>query len=411
VVVVGASVAGVGVARGLRAEGYAGEVVLVGGEPERPYDKPPLSKQVLCGEWEAARASLLTTDEADEHALDVRLGVEAEHLDVAEKQVLLADASRIPYDACVIATGAAARPSPWPEADGVHVLRTLRDSLRIRERLRDGGDVAVVGGGFIGAEVASSARSLGLEVTVIDPLTLPMENAVGVQAARLFTELAVRNGVDLRLGHGVEAIDGMAGDLHLRLTDGSVVRAAIAIVGIGALPNDGWLAASGLLIDDGVLCDEFCRALGGSDVYAAGDVARWRHPGRGGPVRVEHWTNAVQQAACVAHNVAHPEDLRPYAPVAYVWTDQFGWRFQIVGQPGDGERHELVGDLGEERPRAAVLSSDAAGRLAGALTVNWPHALAECRRAVAAGAETDAVAEVLRRQPAAAAPRQTPPVG
>jgi phthalate 3,4-dioxygenase ferredoxin reductase subunit len=389
VVVVGASVAGVAVARGLRAEGYEREIVLLGAESDWPYDKPPLSKQLLSGEWDAEQTALLTSGQAQELALDVRLGRRAEALDVAAQEVVLGDGGRVAYDACVVATGSSARPSPWPERPGVHVLRTLQDALAIRERFAAGGSVAIVGGGFIGAEVASSARARDLQVTIVDPLELPMERVVGRAAALVFTELAARNGIDLRLGHGVEAIEGTVGALTLRLTDGSTVRADTAVVGIGALPNDGWLSSSGLLVDNGLVCDELCRAAGADDVFAAGDVARWQHPGEGGLVRVEHWTNAVDQAGCVAHNVAHPDDPRPYAAVPYVWTDQHGWKFQIAGHPEHGARHEVIGELDAERPRAAMLVADAGGTLTGAVTLNWPRALAECRRGIAAGIPAD----------------------
>jgi phthalate 3,4-dioxygenase ferredoxin reductase subunit len=219
-------------------------------------------------------------------------------------------------------------------------------------------------------------------VTVIDPLELPMERVVGFEGARLFADLATRHGIGLRLGYGVEAIDGEAGDLTVTLTDGSTVNAATAVIGIGAVPNDGWLASSGLLVDNGLVCDELCRAVGAEDVYAAGDVARWHHAGERADVRVEHWTNAVDQAGFVAHNLAHPDDPRRYAPSQYVWTDQHSWKFQIAGHPERGSRHELIGDLAAEKPRAALLYEDPDGRLVGALTVNWPRALAECRRSM-----------------------------
>ena len=222
-----------------------------------------------------------------------------------------------------------------------------------------------------------------------------MERLVGAAAAQLFTGLAERNGVELFLGRGVEAIDGTAGALTVRLTDGSSVEAATAVIGIGAVPNDGWLASSGLLVENGVVCDELCRAAGAHDVYAAGDIARWRTPREPEPVRVEHWTNAVDQAGCVAHNIVHPGDPRPYAPVPYVWTDQYGWKFQIAGEPVRAVGHEVVGDLAAERPRAALLYEDGDGRLAGAVTVNWPRALAECRRGVADGVDKDTAARSL----------------
>jgi len=406
VVIVGASVAGVAVARALRAEGYDREIVLLGAEADWPYDKPPLSKEVLCGHSDRVRTSLITRDEARELAIDVHLGLAAEELDIAEREVVLADGERFGYGACVIATGATPRPSPWPLRLGVHELRTVRDSLAIRERFLAGGPVAVVGGGFIGSEVASSARTLGLPVTILDPLEAPMERLVGAAAARLFTDLAGRHVTELRLGHGVVAIEGTAGELTVRLTDGSTVKAATAVIGIGVLPNDGWLASSGLLLDNGVVCDEFCRAVGAEDVFAAGDVARWHHLEQAAPERVEHWTNAVDQAGFVAHNIAHPDDQRPYAPIPYVWTDQYGWKFQIVGHPESVSCHEVVGDLTVERPRAALVYADAGGRLVGALTVNWPRALADLRRGIADGVNAEGAARALAER-ATAGPVKT----
>lgn len=406
VVIVGASVAGVAVARALRSDGYNRHIVLLGAELDWPYDKPPLSKQVLTGEWDVARTSLLTPDEARELELDVRLGLRAESLDVAERQVVFNDGTRIGYDACVIATGCAARPSPWGERPGVHVLRTLEDALAIRGAFARGGRVAVVGGGFIGSEVASSARALGLETTVIDPLELPMERLIGTTAANVFVDLAQRNGVDLRLGHGVEAIDSRGGAHVVRLADGSEIKATTVVVGIGAVANDGWLASSGLLVENGIVCDEFCRALGADQVYAAGDVARWRHPYEEEPVRIEHWTNAVDQAGVVAHNVAYPDEPRTYAPIEYVWTDQHGWKFQIVGRPVTGVGEEIVGDLSAERPRAAIVYEAEGGGLAGAVTVNWPRALAECRRGLADSVPAASTVRSLSYQAAAVAARR-----
>ena len=394
--IVGASVAGVAAARALRAEGYQRDLVLIGDEPDWPYDRPPLSKQVLSGQWDAAQTTLLTPNDAKELSIDVHLGVPAGALQLERKEVVLSNGSRVPYSACVIATGSSPRPSPWPEPSGVHVLRTLRDALAIRDRFLSAESVAIVGGGFIGAEVASSARALGLTVTIIDPLRLPMERVAGSTGAGLFTDLATRNGIELRLGRGVVAIDGAQGDLTLRLSDGTTVEVDTAVVGIGAVPNDRWLAASGVVVRDGIVCDEFCRAVGTQDVYAAGDVARWHHPHESAEVRVEHWTNAVEQAACVARNLVHADDPRPYAPVPYVWTGQHGCMFQIIGHPETARRHDIVGDLSAENPRAALIYGYPDGRLAGALTVNWPRALAACRRGIVDRTDSMSVVEALR---------------
>jgi phthalate 3,4-dioxygenase ferredoxin reductase subunit len=395
VVVVGSSVGGVRTAQALRSEGFDGRVVLVGEEARLPYDKPPLSKQFLAGSWDDERVALLTRAAADAARIELRLGVAAQRLDVAGRQVVLADGERLDYDAVVIATGAAARPSPWGPRSGVHVVRTLGDSESLQADLRRDGHVVVVGGGFIGAEVAATARSLGREVTVVDPLSVPIGRVVGAEVGAHFAELHRRHGVATRFGTGVESVEGEAGDLRVVLTDGTELTAATVVVGIGATPNDGWLADSGLLVENGVVCDEYSRAVDTPAVFAVGDVARWFHPDHGEHTRVEHWTNAVDQAVCVAHNIGHPDDLRAYRPVEYVWSDQYDWKIQIVGRPHRATEHHLVGDPATDRPRFAVLYRGRDGELTAAVTVNWPKALVTCRRLIAAGATSaDAMAQV-----------------
>lgn len=395
-VVVGASVGGVRAAQALRSEGFDGRVVLVGAESHLPYDKPPLSKQFLAGEWGLDKVLLLTAEKAAEAGIELRLGAPATRLDVAARRLLLADGETLAYDKLVVATGASARPSPWRPDSGVHVVRTLDDSRRLAEALQQDGPVVVVGGGFIGAEVAATARGLGREVTLVDPMPTPIGRVVGPEIGSLFTELHHRHGAATRFGVGVEEVAGVAGDLSVGLTDGSRLRAATVVVGIGAIPNDGWLADSGIPVENGVLCDEYSRAVDVPNVLAVGDVARWFHPGHREHVRVEHWTNAVEQAVVVAHNIAHPDDLRTHRPVEYVWSDQYDWKAQIVGRPVHGVRHEIVGTLEGEHPRGAVLYQDGAGRLCGAVSVNWPRALVQCRRMVTQGAGYDEALDRVR---------------
>ena len=404
VVVVGSSIGGVRTAQALRSEGFDGRVVLVGEESELPYDKPPLSKQFLAGDWPHDKVLLLTREAAEEDGIELRLGSRATRLDVAGHRVLLADGESLSYDSLVVATGASARPSPWQPDSGVHVVRTLADSRRLHEALMREGPVIVVGGGFIGAEVAATARGLGHEVTVVDPLPTPIGRVVGREIGQLFSELHHRHGVETRFGVGVEEVAGRAGDLHVGLTDGTRLGGATVVVGIGAVPNDGWLADSGLPIENGVLCDEYSRTLDAPDVFAIGDVARWFHPGHREHVRVEHWTNAVEQGVCAAHNIAHPDDLRSYRPVEYVWSDQYDWKAQIVGRPIHGVRQEIVGTLEGEHPRGAVLYADDTGRLCGAVTVNWPKALVQCRRLVPQAAPFDDALTRLRELSPVAAP-------
>jgi len=400
VVIVGSSVGGVRTAQALRRESYGGRVVVIGAEADPPYDKPPLSKQFLVGQWAADRVELLPADAAEQARIELRLGTAAERLDVAARQVVLTDGQRIDYDIVVLATGSVARSSPWQVPSGVHVLRTIGDSAALAADLAAGGAVVVVGGGFIGAEVAASARSLGHDVTIVDPLDVPIGRVLGNEIGALFTDLHHRNGVATRFGIGVESLEGRAGNLTVRLTDGQVLEAVTVVVGIGALPNDGWLASSGLLIDDGVVCDQYCRAVDAMEVFAVGDVARWMHPDHGESCRVEHWTNAVDQATCVAHNIAHPDDLRAYRPVEYVWTDQYDWKIQIVGRPARATSHRLIGDLGRPsdpdaaKPRAVALYTDGSDRLTGAAIVNWPKALISSRKLIAAVSSfADAVAQ------------------
>lgn len=401
-VVVGASVAGVRTVQALRSEGFGGHIVLVGAEPDAPYDRPPLSKQFLTGDWDAERFVLFREADAAAAEVELRLGTAADHLDVASRRVVLADGTSLPYDVCVLATGAAARPSPWAARSGVHLLRSLADSRKLRADLERRGPVVVVGGGFIGAEVAAAAKKLGCEVTVVDPLTAPLARAVGAEVGALLSEVHSRHGVATRFGTGVEAIEGESGKLRVRLTDGAQLTAGTVVVGIGAVANDGWLASSGLLVEDGVVCDQYCRTVDAPEVYAAGDVARWLHTGRREHVRVEHWTNAVDQAVCVAHNIARPDDLRPYLPVEYVWSDQYDWIIQIVGGPARATAHHLIGEFAAGQVRGAALYTDDTGQLTGAVTVNWPRALAQCRRLLGTG--TDFAAAVAQLDALAATP-------
>lgn len=384
-VIVGASVGGVSTAQALRALGFPGRIVIVGAETEAPYDRPPLSKQFLTGEWDESRLALLPDEEGVDLELEVRLGVPALRLDVAQRSVVLAGGDSVPFDVCVVATGAAARPSPWGDPPGVHVLRSAQDSRALRADLLRGGPVVVVGGGFIGAEVAAAASRLSNDVTVVDPLVAPMSRLVGDELGAVLGGLHGRKGVTTRFGVGVAGITHDRDGLRVLLDDGSGLTASTVVVGIGAVPNDSWLKSSGLLIDNGVVCDEFCRAVGAHDIYAVGDVARWWHRGRGERVRAEHWTNAVEQARCVAHNIVHPEDPLPYEPVEYVWSDQYDWRIQLAGTPGRAAHHDVVGDLTADHPRAAVSYADAAGQLIGVVTLNWPRALSGGRRMLAAG--------------------------
>jgi 3-phenylpropionate/trans-cinnamate dioxygenase ferredoxin reductase subunit len=338
---------------------------------------------------------LATEDELREQRIELRLGMAATGLDPAAKVVALADGSRIDYDVLVIATGAAVRPSPWRPTSGVYQLRTLADARAIAARLTLGEPVVVVGGGFIGTEIAAAARAKGCPVVVVDPLPEPMARIVGPEIASVLVDLHRENGAETRFGVGVVAIEGEDGDLTITLSDGTKLAASTAIVGIGSIPSTSWLVDSGLAIDDGVRTDGYLRAVGADDVYAIGDVAQWPHPGRGVDVRAEHWTNASDQARYVAAAITQATN-QPYTPTDYVWSDQYDWKVHVVGHRDPEGASIVVGDLDRDG-KAAVIHHTADGTACGAVTVNWVRALNQARRALATGGQAKAIADHLRQ--------------
>ena len=280
VVIVGASLAGIRCAEALRRQGFDGRLVLVGDEPHRPYDRPPLSKEVLRGERAPEQLALVKPESFDALRLELHLGQRATALDLAARRVRLESGAELAYDGLVIATGARARALPGaPPLAGIHVLRTLDDALAIRAELEARPRVAVVGAGFIGAEVAATCRQRGLDVTLIEALPHPMARVLNREVGMLCAAAHRDAGVDVRLGVGVQALEGGARVERVRLKDGSAVAADLVVVGIGAIPETHWLETSGLALGDGVLCDASLAAA--PDVVAAGDVARWQHPGYG----------------------------------------------------------------------------------------------------------------------------------
>jgi NADPH-dependent 2,4-dienoyl-CoA reductase/sulfur reductase-like enzyme len=378
IVVVGGSLAGIRTAEALRRKGFEGRLVFVGAESERPYDRPPLSKEVLRGDREPDRIRLTKPEAFDALELDLRLGMRAEALLPQEQRVILADGERIAYDGLVIATGARARPLPGaPQLPGMHTLRTLDDCLALRAAFERRPRVAVVGAGFIGSEVAATARQRGLEVTLIEPLPTPMARVINAELGGLVAAVHRDHGIDLRLGTGVEAIEGGERVERVRLSDGSELSADVVVVGVGAVPETEWLARSGLEIADGVVCDARCAAA--PSIVAAGDVARWYHALYDETLRIEHWTNAVEQAEAAAHRLlAGPGGAEPFAPIPFVWSDQFELKIQVAGRiRPDDEVFVAHGSL-EERRFVALHGRE--GRLTGALGLNRVRQLMGYRR-------------------------------
>jgi NADPH-dependent 2,4-dienoyl-CoA reductase/sulfur reductase-like enzyme len=412
IVVVGASLAGVRTAEELRHQGFEGTITLVGDEIREPYDRPPLSKQVLAGAWPAERTAL-TVMHPDGLAgldLDWRLGVRANHLDLTSRRVLLAGGGDVPFDGLVVATGAAPRELPGTETlAGVHTLRTLDDSLAMRAAL-DGGvrRVVVVGAGFIGAEVAATCRTAGCDVTILEALPVPLGRALGDEMGAVMGELHRDHGVDLRLGVGVAGFEGGDRVTHVRLADDSLVDADLVVVGIGVTPNTGWLEGSGLALDDGLVCDATTRAAPG--VVAAGDVARWPSHRFGELMRVEHWDNAIAMGEHAARRLLadlagdpadDPASTAPYDPVPWFWSDQYDRKIQLAGRSAGADEVRIVdGSIDERRFVALYRRGD---RLVGVLAMNRPRPVVTYRGLVERGAAWDeALAEAATASPGAA---------
>jgi NADPH-dependent 2,4-dienoyl-CoA reductase/sulfur reductase-like enzyme len=362
----------------LRRGGFTGALTMVGDELRLPYDRPPLSKQVLAGDWEPHRSTLRQDTDIQRLGMTLRLGCRATGLDTGDRVVTLADGDRLGYDGLIIATGLRPRRLPFGhELAGVHVLRTLDESLTLRAQLQAGPRVVVIGAGFLGSEIAATARGLGLDVTLVDVEPAPMARQVGTWVGGLVGEMHRDHGVRLRTGRHVTGMTGANGRVTaVTLDDGSRLPADVVVVAIGSVPATGWLAGSGLPLGDGVLCDRTCRAAPG--VYAAGDVANWPHPATGGRVRLEQRTNATQQAITAAGNLlSGPAEAVPYAPVPFGWTDQYEAKIQTCGWcPSDAAVEVVDGD-----PQAGkfVALYKVDGRVVGALGWNSARALREYR--------------------------------
>ncbi|MCY3849249.1 MAG: FAD-dependent oxidoreductase [Acidimicrobiaceae bacterium] len=397
ITIVGASLAGIRAAESLRRQDFEGPITLVGDELHAPYDRPPLSKQFLAGDWDTDRLTLTQPDKLDDLDLDLRLGVRATSFDLDSRRLGLADledqsCEELVVDGLLIATGARCRTLDGAEGlDGVFVLRSLDDSLAIRAAFDAGpARVVVVGAGFIGAEVAATARTQGLDVTMVESLPQPLSRVLSDEMGGVCAELHREHGVDLRTGVGVEAIEGDGHVERVRLSDGSVVEADVVVVGIGVIPNAEWLEGSGLTIDNGVVCDATCLAAPG--VTAAGDVARWPNERFGEMMRVEHWDNAVSQGAHAARRLlVDDSDAEPFVPVPWFWSDQYDRKIQMAGRIGPGDEMLVATGSLAERRFAAIYGR--AGRLVGVLGFNRPRHVMRYRMMIESGVSfEDAIA-------------------
>ncbi len=377
VVVVGASLAGLRAAESLRQHDVATSIVVVGDEVHRPYDRPPLSKKLLAGEWEPDRIHLRQPDVFDDLDVEWRLGTPASTLDAKRRELTLADGSVLGFDAMVIATGARPRRLSGQDSfDHVHELRTLDDALRLRGEIGAGGRrVVVIGAGFIGLEAAATAKLLGNDVVVLEGASAPLIRGLGAEMGEAIADLHRAHGVDVRCGVLIEGLTSEG----VRLASGEIVPADAIVVGIGVTPNTHWLEGDGLRLRDGVVCDANLNALDVSGaavpgVFAAGDVARWPNGLFGEEMRVEHWTNAAEQGAHVALNLRHfaaGEPLEPYEPLPFFWSDQFEHRIQFLGRAAADDEVRVVAGSTADAKFLALFGRN--GRLHGALGVNAPR--------------------------------------
>ena len=380
-VIIGASVAGAKAAEGARAEGFDGRVVLVGDEHEPPYERPPLSKAVLRGE--AAPETTRVHDESfyATHDIELRTGRTVEALDPDARHVLLDGGEHVPFTTAVVATGAKPRHLDVPGSDlaGIHYLRSIGDSGRLGEAIRTARRVAVIGAGWIGSEVAASARQMGADVVLIDPAPAPLHRVLGDQIGDVFRRLHADNGVQLRLRSGVAELRGTDTVEQVVLSDGDVHPADLVVIGVGVTPRVELAVAAGLKVDNGIVVDEqLCSSAPG--VYAAGDVASAWHPHYGHHLRVEHWANALNQGLTAGANAAG--GTTPYSRLPYFFSDQYDLGMEYVGYSDPTDTVAVRGSLAD-RQFIAFWHRD--GVVTAAMNVNVWDVVEDLKAIVAAG--------------------------
>lgn len=387
VVVVGASAAGLAVVETLRRDGFDGRITMAGEESVAPYDRPPLSKEMLSGSWAEERVWLRSDAALAGLDLDLRLGARAVRADPAARTVEFADGSVVGYDELVIATGVRPRQLPGTNGlAGVHLLRTLDDARRLRAVIEEKPRLVIVGAGFLGAEVASVARAAGAEVTLVSDLEAPLSDVLGPDLGGLLVDLHREHGVQVVTGSRVREVAVAGGRAHgVRLADGRLIEGDAVLVSIGSAPNAEWLAGSGIETGNGVLCDEFCQA--GPGVWAAGDVAAWTHPAWSGRIRLEHRTNAAEQGMAVARNILGART--PFAPVPYIWSDQYDRKIQIYGLPRGADAFAVTEGSTADRKLVALYGKNDVVRAAAG--INMARSVRAARAHVAARTAWDEV--------------------
>lgn len=384
-VIVGASLAGGRAAQALRKEGFDGRVVLIGEEPDRPYERPPLSKEYLRGQFPKEKLFIADGSFYDENEIDLRLGVRATRIDAKERVVELDSGERVAFDKLLIATGGRPRRLNvrGADLDGVYELRTIADSEAIASELREGRRVVVIGAGFIGAEVAASARTNGLDVTVLEVAALPLERVVGAEIGEIYAQLHRDHGVDLRLGEGIERIEGSKRAERVVTTEGAAIDCDFVVVGVGMQPNVEIVAGTGIDTPNGIAVDEFCET-NVQGIYAAGDAANFYHPLLGERLRVEHWANAQNQGQAAALNMLGKQEA--YAEVPWFWSDQYDVNMQYVGHAHEWDETVFRGNVADRKFTAFYLKG---GRLQAALAFNRFRDIRHSRELIKARVQPD----------------------
>jgi 3-phenylpropionate/trans-cinnamate dioxygenase ferredoxin reductase component len=365
-VIAGASLAGAKAAETLRTEGFDERVVLIGAEDERPYERPPLSKDYVRGEVDRETVYVHPQGYYAAHDIELRLGRTAVSLNTAARELALDDGERLRYDRLLLTTGAEPRrlSIPGGELDSVLYLRSVADCDALRERLGRGGAVVVIGAGWIGAEVAASARQRGLEVTVIDPLTVPLERVLGTEVGAVYRDIHLDHGVQMLMGTGVEAFEGGMAVERVRTTDGRELECDFVVVGVGVQPRTALAAQAGLAVDNGILVDEHLQTEA-PGVFAAGDVANAYHPFYGERIRVEHWANALHQGPVAARAMLGEPDV--YDRLPYFFSDQYDVGMEYAGFARTWDRVVFRGDPATREFIAFWLTGD---RVVAGMNVN-----------------------------------------
>ena len=364
--IVGASLAGAKAAETLRAEGFDGRVVLLGDEPQRPYERPPLSKEYLRGEKDFDAAAVHSAGFYDEQQIELRASTVVTGVDPGASEVTLSSGERIGYDRLLVATGAAPRrlSVPGADLDGVHYLRSVTDADTLRHAIGPSSEVVVIGAGWIGAEVAASARQLGATVAMVELAAVPLERVLGPEVGAIYRDLHAEHGVDLHFGVGVDALLGSTAVEAVRLSDGTVLSVTAVVVGVGVTPRVELAEAAGLGVDNGIVVDEHLQTSA-PGVFAAGDVANAFHPRYGTRIRLEHWSAALNQGPVAARNMLGKATVYDRTP--YFFSDQYDFGMEYRGW---APSFEQVVFRGEPASRAFIAFWLRHGRVAAAMNAN-----------------------------------------